>query len=235
MITDLNWSLDDALYQTNYMPMFVAFQITPTAAAAELPRLDQMVDAVTNSREGHWQDALQAALEERNAYARYAGQPERPVEPNWLPPAPSGPFSIIRQAVELVPLMTVPSRTLKVAVADDQNIALIMFGFILNQWPNLSVQMIHQQAGSMVIIDDDTDIVLLDEHMDGRSGTAVFNFYHNQGHRAVFASISTTGNQPRWAQRQFADKPTLSGNRGSAEGFVRFMNALIADAEARTP
>ncbi len=234
MITDPNWRLEDALYQTNYMPMFTAFQITPRAAAVELPRLDAIVDAITNAREGHWQDALQRALEERNAYARFSRQPERCVEPSWLPPAPETQlFSIVRCSGELVPMMVTPSRPLKVAVADDQNIVLIMFGFILNKWPGLTVQMIHQQAGAMVLLDPDVDIVLLDEHMEGRSGTAVYNYYHDQSHPGVFASISTTGNKPRWAARQYADKTTISGNRGSAEGFVRFMNDLIADALAR--
>ncbi|MBP9751144.1 MAG: hypothetical protein KBC95_04855 [Candidatus Peribacteraceae bacterium] len=232
MITDPNWSLSSTDY-ADYQAMFTAFRIDPATALLALPNLDAVIDAITNGREGHWQDALEASMKERNAYARHAGAAERTVDPSWLPPPASAPFSLIRQAAELVPLMVVPPKPLKVAIADDQNIVLIMFGFLMKIWPGLTVQMIHQQAGSMVIIDPDTDIILLDEHMEGRSGTAVYGFYHSQKHPGVFASISTTGNQPKWAKRQYADKTTISGNRGSAEGFIRFMNDLIADALAR--
>lgn len=234
MITDLNWRLCDALYATNYIPMFTAFRIDPAAAVAALPNLDAVIDAITNGREGHWQEALQSAMEERNAYARHAGAPERAVDPSWLPPAHNDqPFSIIRQSMELVPLMTTPPRLMKIAVADDQKIVLIMMGFLLDKWSGLQVEYIHQQAGSMVVVSPDTDIILLDEHMEGRSGTAVYNYYHGQGHTGVFASISTTGNKPKWAGRQYDQKTTLSGNRGSAEALVRFINDLIADALAR--
>ncbi len=236
MIIDPNWRLSDADYAAEYMPMFTAFKVTATTAQGHLPTLDAMIDAITGSREGHWQDALESALKERNAYARFAGVAERSVDPSWLPPtARSGPFSLIRQAVELVPLMTVPSRPLKIAVADDQKIVLIMMGKLLDIWPSTTIQWIHQQAGSAVMLDVDVDIALLDEHMDGRSGSAVYAFYQSQGHQAVFASISTTGNKPKWAVRQYDQKTTISGNRTSAEDFVRFMNALIAEALAKKP
>lgn len=228
MITDPFWRLSDADYQ-QYLAMFGGQPLDPVATRLIIAGMDEMIDALTEAREGFWEEALEQFLKERNAYARAIGDPERAVDSSWLAPAEEAtPFSLTIQAKTLVPLMMKPIRPMTILVVDDQLIATLMMRKIFDLWPDLFAHYVVQKAGVEVMIPQGTDIILLDEHLDGTTGTEIFQSNRSCWQSAVFASISTTGNCPGYTRKQFALKPILATNRAAAVEFIRFVNELIS-------
>ncbi len=231
MITNSNWILSDA----DFAAYAAAFKFD-TCETSELYDMligdDETIDSVVRNREGFWEEALEGLIKKRNACARFLKVPERRMDPSWIAPL-AKPFSIALQGKELIPLMRKPTRPMTAVVVDDLQIVAIMFNMVTKHWPDLAVTYITQQGGVPVVIPLETDLIILDEHLIGTTGTKIFQEQRTFGSPAIFGSISNSGNCPAFTIHHYNLKVMISSSREAAEALVKFINDMIAAAESR--
>ncbi len=151
--------------------------------------------------------------------------------------SPVETFVLLDAMDDLKKLMATPTRTLRIAVIDDQQQHAEDMLHILGSWPNIDIEVyVGEGIGESAEVLFKTmttrppfpDIILLDEDLGDFTGTQVakkimegtFNGY----------IISTTGGKkPEYTPHHFPDKGTVGRVQKTAEAFIQLINDRIKD------
>lgn len=148
---------------------------------------------------------------------------------------PTDKYELTRDLPRLTALMYQTKKVHDVAVVDDQNTHIANgIARLLSAWPKVRwVIMDGRQLHSSGYEIKKGAIVLLDEDLDeGHKGVNVATTLRKHGHTGMIVSISG-GGKPSHVSLHFQAKATVATDRSSAEGFVKFMNIVLRQADSQ--
>lgn len=130
----------------------------------------------------------------------------------------------------LKPLMLIPpKRPVRVQVIDDCQIAVAGLRTLLAHWDNLAVSTFIQEGGMMPRLDTDSDIILLDEELDGIRGAQVAERLNDKAFYGIIASIGLCEQPPERIKHLFNRKTRIGRETPDTKDFIFFMNNLIKE------
>ncbi len=122
-----------------------------------------------------------------------------------------------------------PKRHVRVLLIDDCEIAIAGVRTLLGHWNNLGLLTVIQTAGKMPYYDLDSDIALVDEDLDGTTGTVVAEDLRNKMLYGPIASIGQSEEKPQGFKYHFNRKIRVGLFLPDTKEFIEFMNLLIEE------
>jgi hypothetical protein len=126
----------------------------------------------------------------------------------------------------LISKMHIPARKTLVVLIDNLQEDIEGISSILSVWPNIDMIVLIQSEGSNLNIPPDADIILLDENLDGTTGTEIAKNLIESGYGGTIVSI-TSGSRPSYTKWHFGGKLSVLNNYETAKSFVSFMNQFL--------
>lgn len=134
---------------------------------------------------------------------------------------------------KLLKMMRRPTKQIRVAVIDDNELAMHGILAILLQWPRniFTAAMVLADKTHYNIPGSIYDIALINEEMRPINGTAILEQLRENGFKGVTASITSDANCPPAFRYHFPDKYELGRCPKKTGDFIAWMNSLIFEAE----
>ncbi|MCX6782017.1 MAG: hypothetical protein NTW66_02795 [Candidatus Magasanikbacteria bacterium] len=124
--------------------------------------------------------------------------------------------------------MRIPAkRPVRVLIIDDSEVAVAGMRTLLGHWNNLGLLTVIQSDGQMPPLDLESDIVLLDEQLDGLTGAQVTEQLRSSSYCGMIASIGQGDESPNDFKTHFGHKACVGSDIKETERFIKFMNGLI--------
>lgn len=130
-------------------------------------------------------------------------------------------------------LMRIPTRDpVNVVIVDDNEYAVVGMRTLLGNWNNVGLMTVIQTRRKKPGVNPYTDIVLLDEDLDGMRGSDLAEELRRGGFSGIIASTSFIGGDERLQYKyHFNNKVGVGTSVDATTSFIKFMNELIAETE----
>lgn len=139
----------------------------------------------------------------------------------------SDKYDLVGALPSLLTHMYVPSTNRTVVVVDDKPAEVAGIYTILAVCPKVKLVKVMHPGSEFAW---GNDVVLLDEDMGKIKGSDIAKEILRQKPKVTVASI-TGGSRPSYAKHHFQAKTSIAKDKSAAEGFVKFMSAVLREAD----